>query len=72
MVVQKFDNEKNSGEDQSKVKVKVFHSEAEQQFSERQEEEIKPLPKYCSQDRIHEQQRQKYKHFNKSFYKQLM
>ena len=55
MVVQKFDNEKNCGEDQSKVEVKVFHSEAEQQFSERQEEEIKPLPKYCSQDRIHEQ-----------------
>ena len=29
MVVQKFDNE-NSGDDQSKVEVKVFHGEAEQ------------------------------------------
>ena len=39
VAVQKFDNEK-SGEDQSKVEVKVFHGEAEQQFGERQREEI--------------------------------
>lgn len=43
MVVQKFGNEKNCGEDQSKVEVKVFHGKAEQQFSERQGEETRAL-----------------------------